>query len=82
MNFGTRASARTHRGVSALLQGDKTALVPVGTERIARRRQELHTTHPAEHNGNGCCNGWLPCEPCISRREILFLFETYTALTW
>src|SRR5258707_7803499 len=40
------------RGVSALLQGDKTALVPQDNERLARRRQNLHTTHEA--NGNGC----------------------------
>jgi lysine 2,3-aminomutase len=46
------------RGVSALLQGSKTALVPEGTERLARRRQELHTLHSAGHaNGNGCCHG-------------------------
>src|SRR5262245_30708884 len=45
------------RGVSALLQGSKTALLPEGTERFARRRQELHTLHSAEHaNGNGCCH--------------------------
>src|SRR5690242_14296629 len=50
--------ATATRGVSALLQGGKTALVPERTERMARRRQELHTLPPAEHaNGNGCCHG-------------------------
>src|SRR5262249_36728826 len=44
------------RGVSALLQGGKTALVPEGTERLARRRQQLHTLHPAGH-ADGCCDG-------------------------
>src|SRR5207237_7691731 len=46
------------RGVSALLQGTQSALLPEGTERYARRRQELHTIHPPGHaNGNGCCDG-------------------------
>jgi len=29
------------RGVSGLLQADKTALIPVGNERMARRRPKL-----------------------------------------
>jgi lysine 2,3-aminomutase len=51
------------RGVSALLQGSKSALVPENTERMARRRLRLLPSsdehagedHPA--HGNGCCNG-------------------------
>ena len=61
------------RGVSALLQGTKSALVPEGSERMARRRLNLvpdvpvedgettvHHHNGHEHNGhahNGCGNG-------------------------
>jgi lysine 2,3-aminomutase len=45
------------RGVSALLQGSTTALVPEDTERMIRRRQQLHVIEPADHNHNGCCGG-------------------------
>jgi lysine 2,3-aminomutase len=48
------------RGVSSLLQGSKSALVPEGTERIARRRQNLPTIDTdtaAQANGNGSCSG-------------------------
>jgi lysine 2,3-aminomutase len=54
------------RGVSSLLQGTRTAIVPENNERLARRRLNV-LTNPAqhhegngnheEHNGNGCCNG-------------------------
>jgi lysine 2,3-aminomutase len=54
------------RGVSSLLQGTRTALVPENNERLARRRLNV-LTNPAqphegegkheEHTGNGCCNG-------------------------
>ncbi len=52
------------RGVSSLLQGTQTALVPENTERMARRRLRVLTNH-AEHanghhdgpHGSGCGNG-------------------------
>ena len=43
---GDTASRRQTRGVSALLQGDKSALIPEGIERMARRE---------EHGHGGCC---------------------------
>jgi lysine 2,3-aminomutase len=45
------------RGVSALLQGDRTAIVPENSERMARRRLRLLMSDPETHghsNGNGC----------------------------
>jgi lysine 2,3-aminomutase len=57
------------RGVSALLQGTKSALVPNDSERMARRRLHAHNPyrqdgdepHPNGHHtnghGNGCCGG-------------------------
>jgi lysine 2,3-aminomutase len=57
------------RGVSSLLQGTKTALVPENSERMARRRLRAltminetngngHTNGHNGHNGhNGCCGG-------------------------
>src|SRR5262249_32341074 len=46
-------------GVSALLQGTKSALIPENTERMARRQLQLLTepeeTLPANENSNGCC---------------------------
>jgi lysine 2,3-aminomutase len=46
------------RGVSALLQGTKSALVPEGNERMARR-QALPAVPPEEApaGGPGCCGG-------------------------
>jgi lysine 2,3-aminomutase len=35
------------RGVSALLQGTKSAIIPEDSERMARRKRQAHT------NGNG-----------------------------
>jgi lysine 2,3-aminomutase len=55
------------RGVSALLQGTKTVLMPENSERMARRQLRLITNHhdesvetsnghgPHLNNGNGCC---------------------------
>ncbi|HYT87339.1 MAG TPA: KamA family radical SAM protein, partial [Gemmataceae bacterium] len=43
------------RGVSALLQGSKTALVPADNDRMARREHNQSAHHPEHHNGNGCC---------------------------
>jgi lysine 2,3-aminomutase len=55
------------RGVSSLLQGTKTALIPENSERMARRQLNLLTNHGTNHhteddnhhetNGhaNGCC---------------------------
>ncbi|HWG43978.1 MAG TPA: hypothetical protein VN688_14465, partial [Gemmataceae bacterium] len=57
------------RGVSSLLQGSKSALIPAGNDRMARRELTVLTNHqaptldeqdaPHEHNGhsNGCCGG-------------------------
>lgn len=55
------------RGVSALLQGSKSALIPENSERMARRELNVLTNPPCDereedhhqHNGhsNGCCNG-------------------------
>src|SRR5437660_3375513 len=41
------------RGVSALLQGDKSALVPADNDRIARRRQHLNGHSPSHQEANG-----------------------------
>jgi lysine 2,3-aminomutase len=55
------------RGVSSLLQGSKSALIPAGNDRMARRELTVLTNNqaptsdeqdaPHEHNGhsNGCC---------------------------
>jgi lysine 2,3-aminomutase len=52
------------RGVSALLQGTRSVLIPENSERMARRRlqlmPELHADEAGaahEHNGHGCGNG-------------------------
>src|SRR5215470_12252042 len=44
------------RGVSALLQGDRTVLYPEDNERLARRRLHAHTNHD-EETGEPCGNG-------------------------
>jgi lysine 2,3-aminomutase len=49
----TAAPSGGTRGVSALLQGGKSALVPEGNERMKRRRLNL-ITDPVESNGSGC----------------------------
>jgi lysine 2,3-aminomutase len=41
------------RGVSGLLQGSKSALIPEGTERMARRRKLQLVDEPAEQTGCG-----------------------------
>jgi lysine 2,3-aminomutase len=44
------------RGVSALLQGSQTVIMPENSERMARRRLQVISNHPeGEANGNGCC---------------------------
>jgi lysine 2,3-aminomutase len=51
------------RGVSALLQGTKSALIPQDSERMARRQLHLLTNHHEDEEpaprpgGNGCCGG-------------------------
>jgi lysine 2,3-aminomutase len=55
------------RGVSSLLQGTKTALIPENSERMARRQLNLLTspennyheqeTHETNGHSNGCCGG-------------------------
>ena len=52
------------RGVSSLLQGSKSALIPAGSERMARRELNVLTNGANGHDGppvnghsNGCCNG-------------------------
>jgi lysine 2,3-aminomutase len=52
---GTAQPTRT-RGVSGLLQGDKTALIPEGNERMARRRQ-LTVIDPAAGCGEAGTDG-------------------------
>jgi lysine 2,3-aminomutase len=49
---GTIQQTKT-RGVSGLLQGDKTQLVPEGNERMARRRQ-LTVVEPSYELADGC----------------------------
>jgi lysine 2,3-aminomutase len=46
------------RGVSSLLQGTKSALVPEHTERMARRALHLLNDYPEENtaaHAHGCC---------------------------
>src|SRR5262249_12417944 len=47
------------RGVSSLLQGSKSKLMPEDSERMARRQLHLLTHHDKEADGprNGCCAG-------------------------
>jgi lysine 2,3-aminomutase len=56
---GSVASTGT-RGVSSLLQGTKSALIPEQNERMARRRLHVLTDEPESTNGytngNGCCH--------------------------
>jgi lysine 2,3-aminomutase len=52
------------RGVSSLLQGTKSAILPENNERMARRRLRVlsnpeHANHLNGH-GNGCCSGGAP----------------------
>jgi lysine 2,3-aminomutase len=47
------------RGVSSLLTGAKTALIPEDTDRMARRQ----LTVLSEGHGNGCCGGGEAAEP-------------------
>lgn len=54
------AASTATRGVSGLLQGDKTALVPEGNERMARRRK-LSVLDPGYEAGGGC--GEAPAAP-------------------
>jgi lysine 2,3-aminomutase len=57
------------RGVSGLLQGDKTALIPDGTERMARRRK-LNVVDPGYEVGcgdaaEGCGNDGAALRPIL-----------------
>jgi lysine 2,3-aminomutase len=46
------------RGVSSLLTGTKSMLIPENSERMARRRLHVITNHETNgHHGNGCCGG-------------------------
>jgi hypothetical protein len=51
----TTQAART-RGVSSLLQGTKTVLMPEHSERMARRRLHVVSKENGGHR-NGCCGG-------------------------
>jgi lysine 2,3-aminomutase len=42
------------QGVSALVSGHKSAIVPAGSERLARRR--LNVLTQSSTNSGGCCN--------------------------
>jgi lysine 2,3-aminomutase len=49
------AQPTTTRGVSGLLQGDKTVLIPEGNERMRRRSLRMVSDRPEpEHHGCGC----------------------------
>jgi lysine 2,3-aminomutase len=48
------------RGVSSLLQGTKSAIVPENNERMARRRLHVLTEDHDEGSSNGCCGGSHP----------------------
>ena len=56
------------RGVSGLIQGDKTSLIPEGNERMARRRK----LHLVDEEPAGGCGGGTPAEG-PPRRDILSL---------
>jgi lysine 2,3-aminomutase len=43
------------RGVSSLLQGTKTVLMPENSERMARRRLHVLSNEETNGHGNGCC---------------------------
>jgi lysine 2,3-aminomutase len=48
------------RGVSALLQGSKSAIIPENNERMARRKLKVVTNHHEDVtplHANGCCSG-------------------------
>ncbi len=50
------------RGVSALLQGTESAIIPQNSERMARRKLRI-LSEAEDHessNGNGCCGGSAP----------------------
>ncbi|MFL5341701.1 MAG: KamA family radical SAM protein [Gemmataceae bacterium] len=52
----TVAKTKT-RGVSSLLQGTQSAIIPQNNERMARRQLNV-VNHDDDHaTGNGCCNG-------------------------
>ena len=65
------------RGVSSLLQGSRSVLMPENNERMARRRLRLLSTHTTNHddheqangNGNGCCNGNGHSDELLSVKE-------------
>src|SRR5215472_16345209 len=44
------------RGVSSLLQGTKSVIIPEDSERMARRKLHAHTNHH-EEAAESCCNG-------------------------
>jgi hypothetical protein len=44
------------RGVSSLLQGTKSAIIPADSERMARRRLHAHANH-ADEAAEPCGNG-------------------------
>jgi len=58
-----KGSKTPTRGVSALLQGDKSSLMPEGNERMARRRKlQLVEEAPADEGG-GCGSGEAAATP-------------------
>src|ERR1051325_10935504 len=50
----TTTKPTANRGVSALIQGTQTALVPPGSERMERRRQYLHKKKAQKKEADGC----------------------------
>jgi lysine 2,3-aminomutase len=59
------------RGVSALLQGSKSVLIPENTERMARRQLHLltHNDENTTESGNGCCDGASHLEELVPLAE-------------
>lgn len=55
-----------NRGVSQLVQGSASALVPQGIERMERRRQYLQNK-AAEEEKTGCCDGHDEVKPTERR---------------
>src|SRR5437870_1012243 len=59
----TTVQPTTTRGVSSLLQGTKSAIIPRDSERMARRKKlplVSNDHHVHLGNGNGCSNGSAP----------------------
>ncbi len=56
----TTRPAAVNRGVSQLVEGTKTVLMPENNERMARRKATRRRKARAEKNGDGCCTEGSP----------------------